>query len=92
MLINYIFIPIIAAFFAYLLNKKGKYIGSIITSLISAYILYQLIGLYGNWSLTQNINLSIMGNELQLLFANNPLLFQVVKKQWPKNLLIATLF
>ncbi|MGM0410055.1 MAG: proton-conducting transporter membrane subunit [Bacillota bacterium] len=73
MLINYIFIPIIAAFFAYLLNKKGKYIGSIITSLISAYILYHLIGLYGNWSLTQNINLSIMGNDLQFLFANNPL-------------------
>ncbi|MFW6028792.1 MAG: proton-conducting transporter membrane subunit [Halanaerobiales bacterium] len=73
MLINYIFIPIIAAFFAYLLNKKGKYIGSIITSLISAYILYQLIALYGNWSLNQKINLSIMGNELQLLFANNPL-------------------
>ncbi len=73
MLINYIFIPIIAAFFAYLLNKKAKYTGSIITSLISAYILYQLIGLYEKWSLSQTINFSIMGNELQFIFGNNPL-------------------
>lgn len=89
MLTNYIFIPIIAAFFAYLLNKKAKYTGGIITSIISAYLLYKLIGLYGKWSLIQTIDFSIMGNNLEFILGNNPLSWLFALMTVSAGLLIA---
>ena len=86
---NYIFIPIIAAFFAYLLNKKMKYTGSIISSLISAYLLINLIGLYGKWDLSQTMNINLFTNKMTFVMSTNPLSWLFAVMTASAGLLIA---
>lgn len=73
MLINYIFIPIAAGIIAYLVNKKIKSSGALISTLLSAYLLFSLSSLYGQWDLSQSFNLNIFSYNLDLILANNPL-------------------
>jgi len=72
-LTNYIFIPIAAAFIAYILNKRNRKAGAVITALVSAYLLLSLTALYGRWDITQSFNLSLMGYKIDFLLAVNPL-------------------
>jgi NADH-quinone oxidoreductase subunit M len=72
-LIKYIFIPAAAAIAAYILNKKNKKAGAIVTALISAYLLFSLALLYGSWELSQSFSLSLMNYQVEFLLALTPL-------------------
>jgi formate hydrogenlyase subunit 3/multisubunit Na+/H+ antiporter MnhD subunit len=72
--INYASIPIITGFLAYFLNKKIKYSGAILNTIVFAYIFSKIIGLYNKWDMaTQTINLNIIGKEIEFIFKNTPL-------------------
>jgi NADH-quinone oxidoreductase subunit M len=69
-----IIIPIIISIFTYLISKKFKSAGSLINIILSGYILYTIINIYGKWDiLSQSLNINIMGNNFNFILNNSPL-------------------
>lgn len=64
---NLIIIPMIVAFLAYLFNRKIKYTGGVINTLLFGYLLMSITDLYGKWEISQTFNYHLFGYDLNLV-------------------------
>lgn len=87
---NLILIAIVTGFIAYLLNKKIKYSGAILNSIVFAYLLMKIVGLYNKWDMAaEKIYFNFMGREMEFIFHNTPLAWLFAFMTLGAGLLIA---